>query len=129
MRHFAHHIGDYAAASWTPGRWTSFNPTKWLEVPDRPAVYAIYLGGELVYIGQSANLRNRLQGHYIRFGYANNIRTPWGDFPATVRVSGKAKITKRFGDWAMWELRLIERLRPTFNKTFVNQQRTAGMYA
>lgn len=117
------------SADWTPGRWTRFDPMQWLSVPALPGVYAIYLGGEVVYIGQSANLRNRLQGHCIRAGYAKNIRTPWGDFPATVSVLGKAKITKRFGDWAMWELRLIERLRPTFNKTFVNQSRTAGMYA
>lgn len=117
------------SADWTPGRWTAFDPRQWLFVPARPGVYAIYLGGEVVYIGQSANLRNRLQGHYIRPGYAKNIRTPWGDFPSDVPLLGKAKITKRFGDWAMWELRLIERLRPVFNKTFVNKQRTSGMYA
>lgn len=127
MRHFAHNIGDYAG--WTPGRWTSFDPLHPLTVPAKPGVYAIYLNDEIVYIGQSANLRNRLAGHRVRCGYARNIRTPWGDFPDDVPLAGKAKISKRFGDWAMWELRLIERIRPTFNKTFVNERRTAGMYA
>lgn len=128
MRHFAHNIGDYAAA-WKPGRWTTFDPMKWLSVPAKPGVYVIYLGGEVVYIGQSANLRNRMQGHNIRFGYARNIRTPWVEVPDDMPLVGKAKISRRFGDWAMWELRLIERLRPVFNKTFVNERRTAGMYA
>ena len=117
-----------AHEKWMPGRWTTFDPTMWLSLPTQPGVYVIYIGGEVVYVGQSANLRNRIQGHKIRNGYARNIRTPWGEFPDDVQVTGKAKVSRRFGDWAMWELRLIERIRPIFNKTFVNERRTAGMY-
>lgn len=114
---------------WFPGRWTSFDPGNWMEIPPKPGVYVIYIGGEIVYIGQSANLRNRLQSYKIRAGYARNFRTPWGDYPDHVTISAKAKVSRRFGDWAMWELRLIERIRPIFNKTFVNERRTVGMYS
>ncbi len=115
--------------TWMPGRWTTFNPMTTLDAPAKPAVYVFYIGGEPVYIGQTANLRNRLSNHRIRHGYARNIVTPWLTVRDDVSVYGKAKITKRFGDWAMWELRLIKRLRPMFNGTFVNERRTAGMYA
>ena len=86
--------------------------------PAKPGVYAIYFDDEVVYIGQSNNLLARLTRHQIRYGYARNIRTPWGDLPDSVRVHCKYRISRRLGDWAMWEIRLIHRLKPRFNKTF-----------
>lgn len=109
--------------TWMPGRWRRVDAARagllgTPDIPVLPGVYAIYLGDELVYIGQSNNLRVRFARHNIRHGYAKNIITPWGDVPASVGVTVKIKPSVRLGDWAMWEIRLIHRLQPRFNKTF-----------
>lgn len=83
--------------------------------PNAPCVYAVYFDSELVYVGQTNGFSNRFSGHAFRHGYAKNIITPWGDIPNTTRVTIKAKFSERRGDWAMWEIRLIYRLKPPFN--------------
>lgn len=109
--------------TWMPGRWREFDPLAHVDLPlNMPAVYAIYIDGELVYIGQTANLRGRFQTHHLRPGYARNIITPWGDLPGSAKITAKAKPSRRYGDWAMIELRLIRRLRPRLNCTFVNSR-------
>lgn len=80
-----------------------------------PAVYAIYFDGDLVYIGSSNNIRNRFSGHAFRYGYGRNIYTPWQDLPDSVVISMKYRMTKKLGEWAMREIRLISKLRPFFN--------------
>lgn len=88
-------------------------------IPRVPGVYAIYFDAELVYIGQSNDLGARLIRHQIKFGYARNIQTPWGSVPDSVKVIAKIKRSRRLGDWAMWEIRLIRRLQPRFNRTML----------
>ena len=128
MHHYAHHIGDYRP--WQPGKWTPFDPCSARMLPKVPAVYAIYVGAELVYVGQTQNLQGRFHGHNIRPGYGNNTHTPWGSFARELMpVTAKAKVSRRFGDWAMIELRLIKRLRPIFNGTFVGKKPREGLYA
>jgi hypothetical protein len=115
--------GDYAKDTghgWRPGVWRSFSPFDADGLPQLPAVYAIYFDGELVYIGQTSNLRGRFKSHNVRHGYARNFHTPWGSLPGTAAITAKAKPSRRYGDWAMIELRLIRRLRPRLNGTFVN---------
>src|SRR5690349_19063400 len=109
--------------------WVKVDPMRWFDVPAKPGVYVFYVGGEVSYVGQSANLRNRISQHNVRPGFARNTITPWGTFPDTVSVGLKIRVSRRFGDWAMWELRLIKRLRPLFNGTFVNKRRNEAMYA
>jgi hypothetical protein len=84
-------------------------------LPDQACVYAIYFDGRLVYVGQTNSLSNRFSGHAFRYGYGREIITPWGDIPNTTAIDIKAKFTRRLGDWAMWEIRLIHRLRPGMN--------------
>lgn len=110
MRHFPHHIGDYAA-----GRWFAFDPVHLPQFPACGAVYVVFFDGLPVYVGQSSNLRRRFFRHQIRYGYGKFTMTPWGHIPDTVKITAKAKFSVRYGDWAMWELRLIKRLRPRFN--------------
>ncbi len=100
---------------WTPGRWTKFDPLSLRPIPAKPGVYVFIINGEVVYVGQTANLRLRIANHKIRYGYARNVYTPWGQYHDWSKIVCKVKISKRYGDWAMWELRLIKRLRPTFN--------------
>lgn len=88
------------------------------DLPTKPGVYVIKFNNEVVYIGQSNNLRSRITRHQIRYGYARNIITPWGDVSDTTRVTCKYRVSRRLGDWAMWEIRLIDRLQPRFNKTY-----------
>ncbi len=70
-------------------------------LPDCPGVYVLYWHGELIYVGSTVSVLNRLEDHrtegLIRFD----------------RV--KYKLTRKMGDWAMIEVRLIARLRPRLN--------------
>lgn len=86
------------------------------DIPSVACCYAIYFDGALKYIGSTGDLRNRFSGHAIRYGFAKNIITPWGDFPDTVSFVVKYKASRRYGDWLMLEARLIRRIKPDFNK-------------
>lgn len=85
------------------------------KLPAAAGVYAVYFDDDLVYVGSSVDVRNRFCEHRFRHGYAKNIITPWQEVPYYTRVSLKFKRSRRLGDWAMWEIRLIFRLRPIFN--------------
>lgn len=65
-----------------------------------PGCYAIYLDGELVYVGSSSNVRKRLMdGHALDArGYGSSVSTPWGYFS---RVIVKVRPSRKYGDWAM----------------------------
>jgi hypothetical protein len=108
------------AILWPVQRWVEYPDFNGLGLPDGGGCYAVYADGELVYIGQSSRLRHRLADHKIRFSYGSDIITPWGYF-ASVRI--KVKMPKRFGEWAMTELRLIRRLKPKFNQTGKKERR------
>ena len=92
-------------------------------LPRCAGVYAVYFDDELVYIGQSCDISNRFSEHKFRYGYGKNIITPWGDVPETIRIKVKVKASKRLGDWAMHEIRLIHRLRPQFNRQHKGRKR------
>lgn len=79
-----------------------------------------YYRAEPVYVGQTNNLSARIDRHQIRPGYGAEWHTPWGDVPNVVGVSCKYRLSRRLGDWAMWELRLIHKLQPRFNKQYVS---------
>jgi excinuclease UvrABC nuclease subunit len=105
MNDYSRHIGG----------WISYDWKRVVEMPMTPAVYAVYLDQELVYLGQTSNLRNRFREHNFRFGYKKNVLLPWVDVPDYTVIRIKASGSKKYGDWAMRELRLIKRLRPRFN--------------
>lgn len=92
-------------------------------LPRAPGVYAVYLDGALTYIGQTVDLRNRMSEHDIRHGYAQNIITPWGDAKDVVLKVGTSR---KYGDWAMRELRLIRRLRPSGNRRGLGRRKAAA---
>jgi len=94
--------------------------------PNKPCVYAVFFDRRLVYIGQSNSLSNRFSGHAFRFGYGKNIHTPWEDLPDTTKINIKAKFSEKLGDWAMWEIRLIRRLKPIYNTHHRNKRKEAS---
>lgn len=98
-------------------RWQQFDVMgrEARSIPSEAGVYVIYIGGRLVYVGQSVNVRSRIAGHRFRYGYGRNIHTPWMEVADTTPVTVKVKRSRRLGDWAMWEIRLIARLRPECN--------------
>lgn len=105
------------------GKWLPFDPCVPCLLPRFPAVYAVLFDGVVVYVGQSSDIRERFSRHSIKAGYGMVYRTPWGEVPHSVDITAKMKLSRRYGDWAMWELRLIRRLRPRLNGTFVNLRR------
>jgi excinuclease UvrABC nuclease subunit len=93
------------------------------KLPSKPCVYAIYVDDRLIYIGQTTSLSNRFSGHAFRYGYAKNIITPWCEFPSTSKITIKAKFSEKLGDWAMWEIRLIRKIKPFFNTHHLNKRK------
>ena len=89
-----------------------------MTIPAEPGVYVVGAGKQVLYVGQSNNLRARFSGHKIVFdvsGMPFVWHTPWGvydNFWVEVSVGGK------YGSWAMRELRLIKKLQPPFNCVF-----------
>ncbi len=83
--------------------------------PRQPGVYAIFLDGELTYIGSTINIADRLAGHRLnRDMHTGLYHTPWGQ----CRTLGiKCRHSRRYGDWLMHEVRLIFRLQPVGNVT------------
>ena len=92
------------------------------QLPRSAGVYAIYFNGRLVYVGQSCDIANRFSEHRFRYSYANTISTPWTELPSDAVITVKVKASRRLGDWAMWEIRLIARLRPLYNRQHKRRQ-------
>lgn len=95
-------------------RWVEFGD---LSLPSellvKPACYVVFGDGRVQYVGSTMNMQRRLSKHgAVRVLYGASTETPWGifrDFKIKIRYSTK------YGDWAMRELRLIRRLKPTQN--------------
>jgi len=85
------------------------------KMPTSSGVYAVYLNHELVYIGSSNNLRNRFSGYAFRHSYGKTFITPWIEVNRDESMVVKFRETKKLGEWAMREIRLISRLKPIFN--------------
>ena len=107
------------------GTWESFDMGGPRRIPSRPGVYVAQINGMTIYVGQSIDLRARIATYRIRNGFDGEIITPWGKFPRTDSVVIKFKVSRRMGDWAMWEIRLIHKLKPKFNSTFAKMNRAA----
>ena len=108
-------------ADWKGSRWVCFYPDKDM-FPRLPACYVIYLDGALSYIGQASDLAVRMSSHGIRITYGNNYATKWGHFKSVVV---KARFSSRLGDWAMREIRLINRIQPPLNCVGSSRKRVA----
>ena len=74
-------------------------------------VYAIYVSGELVYIGSSGNLRRRVAKHFT-------LRH-WSYEDAVVKVS------LCYENWLGRERRLVKRLRPRDNRQWLHRTVTS----
>lgn len=100
--------------------WFTFEPFEVMDLPAVPAVYVFYLGARPVYVGQTRNLKSRMASYGFRYMWVNDARrTQWGTFSAKDdgEFTCKARLSRKHGDWAMWEIRLIRRLKPQFNTT------------
>jgi hypothetical protein len=103
-------------------RWRTFDLVKGGRVvlnpmPTVAAVYAIYYDGALMYVGSSVDVRNRFFLHNFRHTYGKgDLHTPWDDISDETHVTVKIKPTRRWGDFLMFEARLIRRLKPPMNR-------------
>lgn len=90
------------------------------DIPPVAGCYALYERGALVYIGSSINLKARL-GTHLRQPRQFHGCDGWvqGVNPITF---AKIKVTRRCGDWIMWEWRLITRLQPRDNRAGVSKK-------
>lgn len=96
------------------GAWKSLIDER---IPDQPGVYVIFDGDKVLYVGSSCKMRARLHQHGINWAhYSTCLKTPWGFFR---KGNVKFRPSRKYGDWAMVELRLIRRLRPRHNKRHI----------
>ena len=102
---------QFYPADWRGSKWVTFDAGIAV-FPRKPCCYAVYLDGELSYIGQCADLSKRISAHGVRVGYGGSIWTRWGSFNSVVI---KARFASKNGDWAAREIRLIDRLQPQLN--------------
>jgi len=100
--------------------WYNVDPFHPELLPASGGCYAISFGGQLMYIGQTYNLRQRLRSHRIAWRYITVPRSElivtsrWGIFPTPAGV--KVRFSRRYGDSLMYEARLIRRLCPVLNR-------------
>lgn len=84
------------------------------DVPFVAGCYAIYHDGQLVYVGSSSRLKQRISVYLNQRGRgakSGGSTPPSPDVRVVVKVTG----SRRLGDWLMREYRLIQRLRPRDN--------------
>lgn len=79
-------------------------------LPEWPCCYVVFIDGALVYVGQTENAKVRFSAHRAK-GVVRGIEFS--------RVTIKLKLPRKYGEWAMTELRLIKRLRPLLNRSRV----------
>jgi hypothetical protein len=99
-------------------RWRTITATD-QDYPPFAGVYVFLIDNKPAYIGSSKNLRFRLREYQVRLSFlGDSIITPWGTH---TNVSLKVKFSRRKGEWLFDEYRLIDRLRPTHNKSGVRR--------
>lgn len=97
-------------------KWICYSKVEHFEFfRKEPGVYCIYVDGKLFYIGQSQSILKRTAKHRFRPHSFYGEKSAWRN-AKTVMV--KVRYTEKFGDWAMREIRLINRLRPIGNTSF-----------
>lgn len=109
FRELCRHQNDFSA--FTGRRRPLWRLIEVLNAPEWPCCYVVYIHGSLAYVGQTENLKKRLAAHFSK------------RFLPAEGVTVKAKLPRRYGEWAMTELRLIKRLRPTLNTRGVENGR------
>lgn len=115
---------QFYPADWRTSYWVKFDGCWPEEAPLQPCCYAIYFDGVLGYVGQTSNLRKRLYAHKIGMArYSEGVMSVWGGFD---NITIKAHFGRRYGDWAMREVRLIKRLQPRFNCVGSTKRRAAA---
>lgn len=91
--------------------------TDYRQAPQAPGVYVFMLDGKPYYVGQAVNLRVRIPAHIKP--YAHLARRQFlheHNLMARRCQTIKYKVGRRYGEWLMWEARLIKRLRPAGNE-------------
>ncbi len=102
-------------------RWVAVHSVqKFRGWPPIGAVYVVFRDGRPVYVGQTCDLRRRMCGH------RSSPVCPWAPMDGLVV---KYRAGKRYGEWAMAELRLLRRFDlPSQSKPFrTARQRWFGM--
>ncbi len=102
-------------------RWTLHDPGDYPDtIPEEPGCYVIYMDGRVVYVGSTTNVLKRIKAHGIRLArYSNGYYSAWG---RAHRLLVKCKVGERYGEWRMWEARLIKRLQPPYNRRGVRPE-------
>jgi len=101
--------------TWTSG-WDSHHA--WDDLPKLPGVYVFMDGSTPLYIGSTCNLRTRLKQHVSNGWHASLYSSGWFDHKQTYLHDFrlKVKISRRWGDWLMWEARLLKKVPTVHNK-------------
>jgi hypothetical protein len=108
-------LGPFYPKNWNQTKWIKYNFNhngKW-RAKRIPGVYVMYIDRKLAYVGQSVNILHRLECHRFRWMPDGRLQTRWGYYK---KAFIKVKYSQQFGEWAMLEARLIQRLQPYLNQ-------------
>jgi hypothetical protein len=114
---------QFYAKDWLGSYWIAYDFDGPWDFQPIPGVYVVYLDGQVAYVGQSTNVQKRICSYNFRYGYTTAIFTPWGQSHG---LKVKVQYSRKYGDWAMKELRLIKRLQPPMNCVGSIKKRTNG---
>jgi len=82
-----------------------------------PGTYAVFIGNECFYIGQSVDILKRLKNHIRMARFTSTWKTPWGYYPRILIAVRRERF--RYERLAV-EKRLIEKFRPKYNVLLKN---------
>ena len=96
-----------------PGsRWVRLSKVEAHHIPELSACYVVFSGKKVLYVGSATKLYSRLvHGHRILDGTIGYRKDACNPKKITVAYRPSVKL----GDWAMVEIRLIKRLKPSLN--------------
>jgi hypothetical protein len=109
-------MGSFYGSRHKGTRWISYDAGCPIDIPDVPCCYVVIVRGEAIYVGQTKHPFNRLVSHGVTCGWGSSTYVPWLDEHVPAKeVVLKCKFQHRLGDYAMLEIRMIDRLKPRFN--------------
>ena len=104
--------------------WSEHNPLSLSKVNNDPCVYCVKIDGIVVYVGSTRRFRSRFYEHKFRYSYGKTVILPWCEINVGQTLTVKIKQSRKYGDWAMDEIRLIRKLKPIYNKAHKNPRIT-----
>lgn len=99
-------------------RWIAYQIQEDSRLPLVSCVYVFYVDGVIAYVGSTKNFAKRYT--VVDFAIKDRVRQGRSFDFVSQSVSVKVKPSKKYGDWLMYEARLIRRIGPPMNRVGIS---------